>query len=177
MPLTFERRAPFRVLGRWMHCPLRRDVELDRTSRTGAGAGGVFVIHIVSLIPLDACRISRVRKHESLELLIEIPTKFSVKTVRFQTSFSSVKNMCQFFSSSCFLELRAKYLSFNISLTMGTCGADVHDAFYYNRLATRAQRVRRVRGLGYVGDSGCKMVEHFTETIVIQLGYVSKNQY
>ena len=62
MPLTFERHVPFRVLGRRMHCPLRR------RARSDGREGGVFVIHIVSLIPLDACRISLVRTQKARRL-------------------------------------------------------------------------------------------------------------
>ena len=71
MPLTFERHVPFRVLGGRMHCPLRR--RRARSDRRTERERGVFVIHIVSLIPLDACRISFVRRHEGFDILIEIP--------------------------------------------------------------------------------------------------------
>ena len=56
-------------------CIVRFDVVLDWT----AGAGGVFVIHIVSLIPRDACRISLVGRDKgtkNVDLKIEIPTEF-----------------------------------------------------------------------------------------------------
>ena len=75
MPLTFERHVPFRVLGEPTDA-LSASTTSSSIGRTGgrtASEWGVFVIHIVSLIPFDACRISFVRRHEGFDILIEIP--------------------------------------------------------------------------------------------------------